>query len=218
MTNRGAHARLLVADSDEHEGDDPSGEGRRAPGSKDGSWTVEGGVGRAGDLVRDVVLYRTLRQRLRTRGRLSPTLLGRCLELERRLVQPPTPSDDVAAERKFARFPCQFSARLHLSRPSEPGLAVEVRDFGVGGVKVVNPGVLLDLDELAWFAFDLVGRRGSHNIVFTSRVVWLDDDQIGLVFAGAPRWARRCEWAGQHASTLRDAVARAATSSHPAPS
>lgn len=209
MTNRGAHARLLVADADEHETNDPRCEARRAPASKDGSWTVEGGVGRAGDLARDVVLYRTLRQRLRTRGRLSPTLLGRCLELERRLVQPPTPSDDIAADRKFARFPCQFSARLHLSRSSEPGLAVEVRDFGVGGVKVGNPGVLLDLDELAWFAFDLVGRRGTHNIVFTSRVVWLDDDQIGLVFAGAPRWARRCGWA-QHASTLRDAVAGAA--------
>ena len=169
-------------------------------------WTVAANAAYPGDLVRDVVLYRKLRVRLRKGDALSPAIRRRCLQLEERLLQPPTPSDQAAAGRTFARFPCRFRARLHLSRANEAGLVVEVRDFGVGGAKVENPGVLLDVDELAWLAIDFVGRRGARKIVLTARVVWLGDDDMGLVFAGAPRWARR-HGLSQHAARLGDANA-----------
>jgi pSer/pThr/pTyr-binding forkhead associated (FHA) protein len=170
--------------------------------------TAPSGEPYPGDLVNDVILYRNLRLRRRRGDDLPPPIRARYQALESRLLQPPTPRDDPTADREFARFACCFPAHLRFSRGEESGFAVEVHDFGVGGAKVACAGLLLDLDELTWLAIDLVSASGSRTIVFTSRVVWLRDGELGLVFSGAPGWARHSGRA-EHEETMlvdRDAV------------
>src|SRR5690606_25864462 len=111
--------------------------------------------------------------------------------LEERLRSPSTERDDPDRSREFARYVVSFPAQLRFHRGEGSGVPVEVRDFGVGGARRARGGgFLLDLDELTWLAVDLVGPTGARTIVFTARVVWMQAGEMGLVFSGAPGWAR----------------------------
>jgi hypothetical protein len=149
----------------------------------------DGGI-YGGDLVSDVILYRNLRLRFVRGDSMPPTVRTSFEALEDRLRAPATERNDPDRSREFARYVVAFPAQLRLHRGEDHGVPVEVRDFGVGGARVECGDVLLDLDELTWLAIDLVGPTGARTIVFTARVVWLQAGEMGLVFSGAPGWAR----------------------------
>jgi hypothetical protein len=167
----------------------------RSDAPQDGWKRVEAvspeGVPYAGDLISDVILYRNLRLRF-VRGDSMPPMVRTSFEaLEDRLGSPAIERLDPDRKREFSRYAVSFPAQLRFHRGEDQGLPVEVCDFGVGGARVrCGDGVLLDLDELTWLAIDLVGQSGARTIVFTARVVWMQGGDMGLVFSGAPGWAR----------------------------
>lgn len=148
------------------------------------------GLPYGGDLLSDVILYRNLRLRHARGDAIPPQVKATFVALEKRLQAPALERDDPNRSREFARFAVSFPAHLRFGKNEDTGFPVEVRDFGVGGCKVHGPGLLLDLDELTWLAIDLVSQHGPRTIVFTARVVWSQAGEMGLVFSGAPGWAR----------------------------
>lgn len=172
----------------------PRRKAAEADGDEDGWKRVEtnyaDGSPYRGDLIGDVILYRNLRLRMLRTKNVQATVRQKFEELDTRLRTTRSRSDDPTCSRVFARFACSFPARLRFSKTEGGGFPVEVCDFGVGGARLKCGSLMLDLDELTWLAIDLVSGQGSRTIVFTSRVVWLRNNELGMVFSGAPGWSR----------------------------
>ncbi len=143
-----------------------------------------------GDLISDVILYRNLRLRMLRTKNVQAAVRQKFEELDARLRTTRSRSDDPTCSRVFARFACSFPGRLRFNKTEGGGFPVEVCDFGVGGARLKCGSIMLDLDELTWLAIDLVSAQGSRTIVFTSRVVWMRNNELGMVFSGAPGWSR----------------------------
>jgi pSer/pThr/pTyr-binding forkhead associated (FHA) protein len=176
-------------------------EARRAPELQRIDARGPSGTPYDGDVIGDVILYRNLRLR-KLRGELLPEAVHRRFEaLDTGLRLAP---DGSGQAREFVRFACSFPAHLRFGDSGGNGFPIEVVDFGAGGARIRCTGLLLDPDELAWLAIELVTAQGPRMIVFTSRVVWMRAGEMGLVFSGAPGWSKHSGGAEQEDTLLVD--------------
>lgn len=142
-----------------------------------------------GDILGDILEYRALRLRSLRGDALSEIEVRRYGLLQGALHQPPDDRDPEAARRRFYRFKCSFPARLrHGAHFGDRTARVSVVDIGAGGAAVSAPAGMLTVGELAWLVIDLVVGTRPRTIVLTGRVVSIDADRYGLLFAGAPEW------------------------------
>jgi hypothetical protein len=175
------------------------------------------GVEHGSRLLDDILEYRTLRA-LARRGELPhPSQQTRFEALEASLRQPQGPRAPQAPEhggaamrahpgderRAFGRYECWFPATLRLSSGQER--ACSVHDLGVDGAQLVAEGHELEDDEFVWLCLSLEGNGHPREEVLTGRVAWIDDDRLGLAFAGAPRSERVRATAGSRQALLEDA-------------
>jgi hypothetical protein len=166
-----------------------------------------------GNLLTDILDYRTLRAR-QLRGGFSDTTMGRTFEqLKLRLQQPPS-TDARLAQRAFCRFACWLPARIKLTAGEER--PCYVRDVGVDGAQLVIGAHTLSTETTVCLSIELIEAGQRRSIVLVGRVAWTDGEFLGLTFAGAPcredgRYAQRAvqsrprdeEPAASTADTLR---------------
>ena len=149
-----------------------------------------------GNLLADIVLYRNLRLKARRLGDLPEVLGGRYEQLDSLLRRPPTPGDPVdpdepASQRAFGRFECNLPGKLSFEDARTQEYGIQLLDVAVDGARTSAPTRAVDTNALCWLALPLIGPKGLRTVVFTGRVVWTRDTEIGLVFSGAPSWASR---------------------------
>lgn len=150
-----------------------------------------------GDLLDDISTYRSFRLRLARDEIPTGEEVARMIDLEPRLRNPGAEADpmrDVVAQRFFRRF--RFVAPM-TARFSLPRRTIHL-EGGVADLSV--DGLRCSLDQLDYvptidqFAVLIIEGPRSDRIVqfmFTSRVVWVKNDEVGFVFAGAPSWKAR---------------------------
>jgi hypothetical protein len=144
-----------------------------------------------GNLLADIVLYRNLRLKSRRAGELGDALHGRFTELDTALRRPPTGDDDPASQRAFGRFECNLPGKLSFEDSRTQEYQIQLLDVAVDGARTSAPTRAVDANALCWLALPLIGPKGLRTVVFTGRVVWTRDTEIGIVFSGAPSWASR---------------------------
>ncbi|MCH9682803.1 MAG: FHA domain-containing protein [Deltaproteobacteria bacterium] len=140
--------------------------------------TRDDGTEYDGSLLDDIVEFRALRNRATRGERLSRQQLDELIELE-----PPLRSiqdGDVPSRRRFERFASRFPARLRFADGTE--LPVRVSNIGVDGACVDATDHRIDERARVWLAIDLVSRGRAHTVVFTSTVIWTNDNRLGLAF------------------------------------
>lgn len=140
----------------------------------------------SGDLVSDILLYRTFREVQLRQGGLDDDADTLLAALDLKLQQPTRPGVGGHSERRLAyRFPCDFLAGLRVDGLDVP---VDVHDISAGGVRVsgcevLEPGSRADL------VLHAQGRGDKRVAVLNARVAWSLDDYTGIMFLGGPRWS-----------------------------
>lgn len=135
------------------------------------------------ELIDDIIEYRRLRSQHMRGGLASAVHRDRFERLQARLRQPPAPHP--VSQRAFCRFTCWFPATVRASDGNDR--PCWVRDFGVDGAQLKLDDNSLERDRIVWLALQLVADGHQRIEVLTSRVVWTDDDFVGLAFNGPPR-------------------------------
>lgn len=146
---------------------------------------LPGGSRYVGDLLEDVVAYRSLRTRKLRDDELELPDVERFLALDGRLRPPP----DGSGARRYHRFDCHIPAFLRLLTGRT--LPVVVENLGVDGARISVPWHRLATNTIAWLAIDVVHGRESSIVVLSGRVVWWEREHLGMSFSGSPGWARR---------------------------
>ncbi|MEM9456864.1 MAG: FHA domain-containing protein [Myxococcota bacterium] len=142
-----------------------------------------------GNLIDDIIEYRSLRsQRLRG-GFAQASLRQRFESLRERLRQPPS-TDPKISQRAFCRFDCQLQIRLRRSNGEEH--ACQLRDLGVDGARLILDGRPLHHDAVVWLTIDLLGGDRSRSVALAGRVIWTDHPFVGMAFAGASGLVKGC--------------------------
>lgn len=160
------------------------------------SWAITDRDGRAliferpdggeyeGNLVDDVIEYRMLRAQHLRGGFSDPVSARRFAVLRARLVQPAVVSAR-ADQRAFRRFGCWLPAELRLASGEDH--PCQVRDIGVDGAQIVAVSHGLEPEAIVWLAIEVLEDGQPRSLVLAARVAWIDDEYVGLAFAGAPR-------------------------------
>lgn len=154
------------------------------------AWAKDGSS-YAGNLLTDVIVYRSLRARQMGGETLHGDDAGSLSQLDSRL----RPGErnaraDGRASRRFLRWDTNAIAGVALVRPNDPDaphLPVDTVDLGAGGVCVVTELTLAPGDEIA-VAVRGDGDDAARHIVQPARVAWSRGRRVGLMFAGGPRW------------------------------
>lgn len=137
-----------------------------------------------GNLLTDILDYRTLRAR-QLRGGFSDTTMGQTFEqLKLRLLQPPS-ADARLARRAASRFACWLPARIQLSE--DDMRPCYVRDIGVDGAQLVLSSHALSTETSMCLCVEVIEAGERRSIALVGRVAWTDGEYLGLTFAGAPR-------------------------------
>lgn len=147
--------------------------------------TLPDGSRYAGDLLDDVVAYRSLRTKKLRGDELERGDDVRFQTLDAQLRPPP----DRSGFRQYHRYGCHIPAFIRLLAGRT--LPVVVENIGVDGAKVCVPWHRLATNTIAWLAIDVVRNRQSSILVFSGRVVWWECEHLGMSFSGSPGWARR---------------------------
>ena len=137
-----------------------------------------------GNLLTDILEYRTLRAR-QLRGGFGDPTMGRSFELLKLRLQQPPSADVRLAQRAFCRFACWLPARLQLAAGDER--PCYIRDVGVDGAQIVLGGHALSAETTVCLSVEVIEAGQRRSIVFVGRVAWTDGEFLGLTFAGAPR-------------------------------
>lgn len=137
-----------------------------------------------GNLVDDIIEYRTLRAQ-HLRGGFGDPSEAQAFERLKVRLQPPPSSDRRLAQRAFQRFGCWLPACLRLV--SGESLPCHVRDLGVDGAQLVTEAHELHVEAIVWLAIDVVAAGQPRALMLAARVAWIDGELLGLAFAGAPR-------------------------------
>lgn len=141
------------------------------------------------NLLADIVIFRNLRLKMvRAGGGLSQQIIAQFRELDSLLRTAGSTGDE---RREFVRFGCELPGTLRLEKEGDRRFDVVVADIAVDGARLRAPGLTSNVNALTWLSLPLIGEGGLRCIVFTGRVAWIREDQVGLVFAGAPSWASR---------------------------
>jgi hypothetical protein len=160
------------------------------------SWAITDRDGRAliferpdggeyeGNLVDDVIEYRMLRAQHLRGGFSDPTQARRFAMLRARLLQPAVVSAR-ADQRAFRRFGCWLPAELRLASGEDH--PCQVRDIGVDGAQIVAVSHGLELEAIVWLAIEVLEDGQPRSLVLAARVAWIDEEYVGVAFAGAPR-------------------------------
>jgi len=164
---------------------------RRASASTDieDGPTTEGGLFALAAVLR----YREFRVRVLSGGRLSVTQQRHFDELGRYLLRKLPSSDALVMMRRHTRFSCELPAELTPDHGA-PAIAVAMYDISAGGARLDVGGASLQVGDSAWLRLDLTGVTGlpvpgASTVVFESRVVWVEQHELGVVFAGAAKYA-----------------------------
>lgn len=146
-----------------------------------------------GNVLGDIVLYRNLRLRMVRSGRLDETLTSRYDQLQVALRMPPANAEEESDldRRAFARFICDVPGKLGFDDRRGPDDAIQLLDVAIDGARITAPSTDVQTNALCWLSLPLIGPQGLRTVVFTSRVVWVRPDELGIVFSGAPSWAAR---------------------------
>lgn len=147
--------------------------------------TLPDGSRYPGDLLDDVVAYRSLRTKKLRGDELEHGDEARFHALDVQLRPPP----DRSGFRQYHRYGCHIPAFIRLLAGRT--LPVVVENLGVDGAKVCVPWHRLATNTIAWLAIDVVRNRQSSILVFSGRVVWWECEHLGMSFSGSPGWARR---------------------------
>ncbi|MCX4241987.1 FHA domain-containing protein [Paraliomyxa miuraensis] len=137
-----------------------------------------------GNLLADIVEYRTLRARQLRGGLADPKLVSTFDRLKLKLKQPPSPGGQVP-QRGFRRFGCWLFARLQL--PSDEELSCHVCEVGVDGAQLVVEAHQVPINSPVRLAVDLVEAGNKRSIVLPGRASWTDGERLAMDFSGAPR-------------------------------
>lgn len=136
-----------------------------------------------GNLVHDILDYRTLRARQLRGGFGDPTMGSTFEQLKQRLLQPPS-TDVRLSQRAVCRFACWLPARIQLAKGDER--PCYVRDIGVDGAQIVLGDHVLGTDPSVSLGIELIDAGQRRSITLVGRVAWADGEFIGVTFAGAP--------------------------------
>lgn len=150
------------------------------------SATLPDGTPYPGDLLEDIVAYRSLRTRVLRGEYIDDAETRRLRALERRLR---AHSYGEQGAREYHRYECRVPASLRQIAGSN--CAVTLVDIAVDGARLHAPGHQVTRNTLAWLAIGVVANGLPQTLVFPGRVAWVDGDQLGLSFSGTPGWARR---------------------------
>lgn len=160
------------------------------------SWAVTDRDGRAlvferpdggeyeGNLVDDVIEYRMLRAQHLRGGFAEGAAARRFAALRARLVQPAVVSARPD-QRAFRRFGCWLPAEVRLATGEDH--PCQVRDIGVDGAQLVAVSHGLEPEAIVWLAIEVLENGQARSLVLAARVAWVDEEFVGLAFAGAPR-------------------------------
>ncbi len=146
------------------------------------------GVEHGGQLLDEIIEYRTLRARDRRDGLDDDEERARFELLTQQLRQPPEAG--LQDERRaFWRFSCSFPAMLRL--PSDTELPCEIHDLGVDGARAELTSHGLEFDDIVWLCLLLEAQGQVREHVLPARVAWVGNSGVGMAFAGAPRSRER---------------------------
>lgn len=148
--------------------------------------TLPDGLPYPGDVLEDIVSYRSLRTRVLRGEYTTEPETRRLRALERRLRAQPRGEQ---GNRQYYRFDCRVPANLRLVAGS--ARSVIVVDIAVDGAKMLAPGHDVARNTLVWLAVAVVAHGQPQTLVFPGRVVWVDTNRLGVSFSGTPGWSRR---------------------------
>jgi hypothetical protein len=98
----------------------------------------------------------------------------------------------------FNRFACDLPGRLRTDEQSPQSLDIKMHDVSVDGARVHTRASTADLaDRVLWLSLPVLCPQGLRCMVFTAVVAWRARSQVGLIFSGAPNWARRAGTANE---------------------
>lgn len=200
----GAYARIPEITLDEvgpHQGVDHRAMGaltseltrRTGPAPDDPSVEPEHADGR--QALAAVLQYRDFRLRTLHGGQLTSVERRRYDHLDRYLQRTlPQKDNPLAAKRRFTRFACELVGELtHAEIRGLTTTPVAVYDIGAGGAKLDIGATELSVGDITWLTVQLAGipdvpEQDADVVVFKARVVWVENAQLGLAFAGAPQY------------------------------
>ncbi|MEM6294606.1 MAG: PilZ domain-containing protein [Myxococcota bacterium] len=135
-----------------------------------------------GDLLADILEYRTLRASALGGHDLEPTARDRYESLQSLLCA----SDEREGHgRAYRRFDLRMPARLRFSRGrSVDTVEVGIDNVSAGGVKLFGSSARAEGERVELVLADTEHRT----VVLPARVAWMRGPSLGLMFAGAARW------------------------------
>ncbi len=135
-----------------------------------------------GDLLADILEYRTLRACALRGQDLGPTARERYKSLQSLLCA----SDEREGHgRAYRRFDLRMPARLRISRGrSVDTVEVGIDNVSAGGVKLFGGSARAEGERVELVLADTERRT----VVLPARVAWMRGPSLGLMFAGAARW------------------------------
>lgn len=155
------------------------------------SWTpvsLPDGRPYPGDLVSDILKYRTLRARALSGVGFGPRRRARFERLEELMRSHDDPFQPPRRHvRAYHRFDYRFSAKVRFDHERDGTTNIEdaeVENISAGGVKLAAAPEV-EVGQKAW----LIIEHGKTTVTMPSRVAWKRDGAAGLMFAGAPSWA-----------------------------
>ncbi|MCA9707179.1 MAG: FHA domain-containing protein [Myxococcales bacterium] len=160
----------------------------RPPGPTDSSgnplvFETPDGKTYVGDLLDDILEYRSLRAQHLRGGFAEPGLVRKLEDLKQRLQS----GDSSALQRSYSRFGCWLQGRLRIADGDEP--VCWIRNLGVDGAQLAMEEHALGPDAIVWLTIEVRDDGLSRAVVLAGRVSWTDDELVGITFAGAPRRA-----------------------------
>ena len=152
-----------------------------------------------GNLLGDIVVFRKLQRILQRGGSLPQQMRLRYDRVSNRLRVP----TEVDPERKaFLRVPCDIEGQVRVASGARESYDVRLLEVAVDGGKITAPSAQYEVNDLCWLSLPLVTAEGLQSAIFTVRVVWVRQDELGLVFTGVPALASNMSGNDDH-ETLR---------------
>ena len=136
-----------------------------------------------GNLLGDIVVFRKLHRILQRGGSLPEQMRLRYDRVSHRLRV----AEEVDPERKaFLRIQCDIPGRVRVTSGARQSYEVRLLEVAVDGGKITAPPIASAVNDLCWLSLPLVTAEGLQSVIFTARVVWVREDELGLVFTGVP--------------------------------
>lgn len=141
----------------------------------------------AGNLLFDVLVYRSLRARQMAGLALNAEDEAKLSALESSL-RPTEAQQSAPVRRNFLRFDTSDIDGIALARYGEPVVTMSgTLDLGGGGI-CVRTSLSLEAGESVSVHVSGQGEDRHRTVVLPARVAWSRGGKVGLMFAGGPSW------------------------------